>query len=118
MNITRGDVVILDAPFVTRPGSKLRPMLIVQNDRNSARMANTILTTITTNIGRSAESTQVLINPRTSEGKSSGLLSPSVVSCENLITVRRDHIIRTIGRLTDSQMQLVDQALKASLGLS
>ena len=114
----RGDVVILNVPFVTRPGSKLRPMLVVQNDRNNARMANTILATITTNIGRSAESTQVLINPGTSEGKSSSLLSYSVIGCENLIMVRRAHIVRKIGRLTDSQMQLVDQALKASLGLS
>jgi mRNA interferase MazF len=93
-------------------------MLVVQNDHNNARMANTILATITTNIGRSAESTQVLIDPQSSEGKSSGLLSLSVVSCENLITVGRDHIVRKIGRLTVPQMQLVDQALKASLALS
>jgi mRNA interferase MazF len=118
MNIARGDVVILDAPFVTRPGSKLRPMLVVQNDRNNARMANTILATITTNIGRSAEPTQVLIDPQSTEGRNSGLLSLSVVSCENLLTVRRDRIVRKIGRLTEPQMQLVDQALKASLALS
>jgi mRNA interferase MazF len=89
MSVARGDVVILNAPFVTRPGSKLRPMLVVQNDRNNARMANTILATITTNISRSAEPTQVLIDPQTPEGRISGLLSRSVVSCENLLTVRQ-----------------------------
>ena len=117
MTVSRGDVVILSAPFVTRPGSKLRPMLVVQNDRNNARMANTILATITTNTGRSGEPTQVLIDPQETESKASGLLSLSAVSCENLLTVRQAHIVKKIGRLSDSQMRLVDQALKTSLAL-
>ncbi len=117
MTISRGDVVILNAPFLTRPGSKLRPMLVVQNDRNNARMANTILATITTNISRWGEPTQVLIDPGTPDGKGSGLLSPSVVSCENLVTVRQAHIVRKIGQLSNTTMQSVDLALKASLAL-
>ena len=57
MSVKRGDVVLLNAPFVTRPGSKIRPMLVVQSDRNNARMQNTILAAITTNVSRSAEPT-------------------------------------------------------------
>ena len=117
MTVSRGDVVILNAPFVSRPGSKLRPMLVVQNDRNNARMTNTILTTISTNTSRSAEATQVIVDPQSPEGKSSGLVSLSIVSCENLLTVDRSHIIKKIGRLSDAQMQAVDQALKVSLAL-
>lgn len=47
MTIKRGDVVLIDAPFITRPGSKIRPMLVVQNDTNNARMANTIVANCT-----------------------------------------------------------------------
>jgi len=118
MTVSRGDVVLLNAPFVTRPGSKLRPMVVVQNDQNNSRMANTILATVTTNTSRSDESTQVLIDPQTTEGKASGLLSLSVVSCENLLTVRQIHVLKKIGHLSDPQMQSVDQALKASLSLA
>src|SRR5436190_23795147 len=118
MSISRGDVVLVNVPFVTRPGSKLRPTLVVQNDRNNARMANTIVATITTNTGRSAEPTQVLIDPDSPEGKPSGLIQLSVVSCENLITIRQDNIFKKIGRLSDAQMHSVEQALKASLALS
>ena len=118
MTVARGDVVILDAPFITRPGSKLRPMLVIQNDQNNARMENTILATITTNLLRSDRPTQVLIDPETPEGKSSGLISKSVVSCENILTVRRSHIVRKIGRLSASQLALVDQAIKQSLGMA
>jgi mRNA interferase MazF len=118
MTVARGDVVLLDAPYITRPGSKLRPMLVIQNDRNNERMENTILATITTNLRRSDQPTQVLIDPETPEGKSSGLISRSVVSCENILTVRQSRILRKIGRLTDAQLALVDQAIKESLCLA
>jgi mRNA interferase MazF len=117
MSVSRGDVVILNAPFVTRPGGKARPMLVIQDDRNNARMANTILATITTNTSRSREPTQVLIDIVTTEGQQSGLLATSVVTCENLLTVAQRQIVRKIGTLPPSLMQQVDAALKASLCL-
>ena len=93
-------------------------MLVVQTDTNNARMANTIVATISTNIGRSHEPTQVLIDVGTPAGQQSGLLATSVVSCENLLTVRQAHVIRSIGRLPADLMHGVAEALKASLGLS
>jgi mRNA interferase MazF len=89
MTISRGDVVVVDVPFTDQPGSKLRPMLVVQNDHNNARMANTILAVVTTNTARRQEPTQVVIDPATPDGKQSGLFALSVVSCENLLTARR-----------------------------
>jgi len=118
MSYSRGDVVILNAPFITRPGSKLRPMLVIQNDRNNSRMANTILATITTNISRAAEPTQVIIDISTSEGRQSGLIGTSVVTCENVLTAAQSQITRKIGALHPTLMQQVDDALKASLALS
>ena len=117
MTIHRGDVVLVDAPFITRPGSKVRPMLVVQDDHNNQRMANTILATITSNVSRSGEPTQVIIDLSTPEGRQSGLLRTSIVSCENILTVRQAHVQRKIGSLPDALMQQVNIALKASLGL-
>jgi mRNA-degrading endonuclease toxin of MazEF toxin-antitoxin module len=42
MKVTRGDVVLVDYPF-TAGGAKVRPALVVQNDRDNARMANTVV---------------------------------------------------------------------------
>jgi mRNA interferase MazF len=117
MSAKRGDIVLLDAPFLTRSGSKIRPVLIVQNNRNNARMGNTIVAVITTNLSRSAEPTQVLIDPSTPSGKPTGLFATSVVSCENLLTVRQSHIRRWLGTLPTEVMQEVDKALRVSLGL-
>jgi mRNA interferase MazF len=86
MTVRRSDVVLLQAPFSSRAGVKTRPMLVVQNDRNNARMSNTILVFITTNLARAAEPTQVLIDPSTPGGRPSGLKQTSVASCENILT--------------------------------
>jgi mRNA interferase MazF len=117
MSVRRGDVVLLQAPFTSRAGSKTRPMLVVQNDGNNARMANTILVFITTNLGRASEPTRVLVDVQAADGRQSGLKQDSVVSCENLLTARQSDILHTIGHLPDSLMQRVDQALKVSLAL-
>jgi mRNA-degrading endonuclease toxin of MazEF toxin-antitoxin module len=37
MRMNRGDVVLVDYPFTTG-GAKVRPALVVQNDRDNARM--------------------------------------------------------------------------------
>ena len=117
MSVNRGDVVLVDAPFVTRPGSKIRPLLVVEADVNNTRMANSILAMITSNTRRSGEPTQVLIDVSTPRGQLSGLLHDSVVSCENLLTFRQSRIIRTIGSLPPDLMNEVNDALKASLEL-
>ncbi len=116
MTLQRGDVALVTLPFVTRGGSKLRPVLVVQNDANNSRMQNTIVAFITTNLSRSHESTQVIVDVGTPEGQQTGLITTSAISCENLITIRQSQA-RWIGRLSPGLMQQVDIALRKSLGL-
>jgi mRNA-degrading endonuclease toxin of MazEF toxin-antitoxin module len=52
MSVNRGDVVLVDYPFTTG-GAKVRPALVVQNDRDNARITNTIATIIQGNDLRS-----------------------------------------------------------------
>jgi mRNA-degrading endonuclease toxin of MazEF toxin-antitoxin module len=49
MKVKRGDVVLLSMPFAQGGGSKIRPAVVVQNDRNNARLGNTIVAAITRN---------------------------------------------------------------------
>ena len=62
------------------------------------------------------EPTQVFIDVLTSDGRQTGLIANSVVSCENLITISQSQT-RWIGRLSPSLMNQVDAALKVSLAL-
>jgi len=87
MTVTRGDVVLVHFPFASGRGSKIRPALVVQADHNNSRMANTIVVQITTNLRRVGEPSQLFIDPATAEGRPSGLVSPSAVTCENIATI-------------------------------
>ena len=113
----RGDVVLVEFPYVDGRRGKNRPAVVVQNDRENQRLANTIVAMISGNLRHIAEPTQLLIDPTTPEGSSSGLHGPSAVKCCNLFTVDQRDIQRLLGRLSDSLMQQVETCLKAALDL-
>lgn len=87
MNIRRGDVVLLDYPYSSGGGAKVRPALIVQNDRDNHRLTNTIVAQITSVTRRALEPTQLLIEISSPEGQQSGLRQNSVVNCVNILTL-------------------------------
>jgi mRNA interferase MazF len=117
MSVIRGQIVLLDMPFSHGKGSKVRPALVVQFDRNNARMTNTIVAAITRNISRVNQPTQLLIKIGTPASAASGLLADSAVTCENLFTVDQRFIQRVIGDLPSDAMRQIDQWLIAALGL-
>jgi mRNA interferase MazF len=116
--IKRGDVVVLDFPFVGGGVGKTRPAVVVQCDRLNQKVDNTIVAMITGNISLiGKEPTQFLIDPTKPEGKSSGLKLPSAVRCQNLSTVAQGDIHATIGYLSDALKQKLNESLKAALEL-
>ncbi len=113
----RADIVILDHPYSDGSGSKVRPALVVQNDRDNVRLTNTIVALITRNISRVGEPTQMLIDLATVEGQQSGLNQTSAVVCTNLFTVAQGRVRQVIGSLPASLMTKIDVCLKAALEL-
>ena len=118
MTVSRGDVVLAFYPFASGIGGKRRPALVVQADRDNRRLPNTVLALITSNLGRVYEPTHLLIEITDPDGRQSGLLHDSAVSCNNLATVDENRIQKTIGHLPPPLMAKVDDALKAALELS
>ena len=118
MNVRRRDVVLVDFPFPAGGGSKVRPALVVQKDRDNARLPNTIIVQITGNIQRAHEPTQVLVDVSTLDGQQTGLQFTSVVNCLNIVTLDKKLILRKLGEASAVLMQPVEQALKAALELA
>jgi mRNA interferase MazF len=119
MNVRRGDVILADLPFSDRAGSKKRPALVVQCDRNNRRLNDVIVAMITSVVQRSTtEPTQLFIDVAAPEGKQSGLLHSSAVKCEHLITLHQQFVGRVIGRLSPSIMEQIGVCLKESLELT
>jgi mRNA interferase MazF len=84
VSFKRGDVVLAWFPFASGKGGKRRPCLIIQNDQDNQRLANTVIAQITTNVQRAGDKSHVLIEVTIPDGQQSGHLHDSVVSCNNL----------------------------------
>jgi mRNA interferase MazF len=118
MNVNRGDVVLVDYPYSSGGGVKVRPALVVQNDRNNRRLTSTIIVQITSTTRRATEHTQLLIEIATPDGVTSGLRQDSVVNCVNLLTLDKVKVLRKLGVLSAPMMQKVDNGLMLALGIS
>jgi mRNA-degrading endonuclease toxin of MazEF toxin-antitoxin module len=114
--MNRGDVVTVDFSLYD-PSDKVRPALVVQNDRDNARMAKTIVALITTNLQRAREPTQYVLDRDHPDLPASGLYRDSAVNCANLYTIRQSDVSRVLGTLTPATMRQIDACLKASLGI-
>lgn len=117
MNVQRGDVVLVDFPYAVGAGGKVRPALVIQNDRDNSRLVNTIVAQITGTTHRALEATQARIDLNTPEGQQSGLRFDSVVNCVNLVTLDKTKVLRRLGNLPDVFMRRVSDALKTALEL-
>jgi mRNA interferase MazF len=114
MMVKRGDVVLVDYPF-TAGGAKVRPAMIVQNDRDNARMANTIVAQISGNLARLHEATQHLVELAAEPG--CGLTRDSALIATNLLTMDQNDIVRVLGSLSAATMAQIDDCLRVALGL-
>jgi mRNA interferase MazF len=117
MNVLRGDVVLVDFPFSTGTSSKVRPALIIQNDRDNLRLLNTIVVQITSTTHRAIEATQVLIELATPEGKQAGIRADSVVNCLNIATISKTKVIVKIGCIDGALIQKVNACVRTTLHL-
>jgi len=120
MSVRRGEVVLVDWPLANPIGAKVakvRPALVVQNDKDNGRLTNTILVMITGQTKRALEPTQFFVDVTTPDGRQTGLRNDSAVNCINLLTVNQKKIITTICSFPAPLMQSVNDCLKAALEL-
>jgi mRNA interferase MazF len=88
--------------------------LVVQADFLNGLISDTILVSITRTV-RPASQTEALVEIALES--QSGLRHDSVVTCTNFITIDQALVHRTIGFLSQSTMDKVDQCLRAALAL-
>jgi mRNA interferase MazF len=104
--------------FFTDTGqSKVRPAVVVQNDRDNQRVRKTVIAMVTGNLRRRHEPTHLFVDPSDPDGASWGLSFPSLVVCNNLFTVEQAAVQHVIGHLSDVLKAKLNHCLKAALDL-
>src|SRR5438034_4886229 len=114
----RGDVILVRFPHPSGVRGKKRPAVIVQADVYAEAVSTLIVAEVTKNISLKDDHACLFIDINTPEGKATGLVRDSVVSCLLLVTVYSDTVAHVLGTLSPSMKRELDRCLKAALGLS
>lgn len=110
--ILRGDIFSVDfEPVRGSEQGKVRPALVIQNDIGNLYSPTIIVAAITTG-NQSRFDVNVLI--KAPEG---GLVNDSIILLNQIRTIDRTRLGRHWGRVSQSTMAQVDEAIKISLGL-
>lgn len=103
--IKRGDIIYLK-DNVGEP-LNTRPFLVVSNDVGNRFGSNVLGVPLTTKHKKLTQPTHCLID-----------FNDSMVLAEQIYTIDKNDINRTIGRINDNDLKHVDQCLMASLSLN
>lgn len=116
--LKRGDVILLPISFISGPGMKVRPAVVVQRDALNQKLHSTIVAIITSNNLRAQlEPAQLFIDVTTFEGQQTGLIHNSTVKCEHLATIDSRDVQRVIGSLSPTLLTHLDACLRSALDI-
>jgi mRNA-degrading endonuclease toxin of MazEF toxin-antitoxin module len=115
--MNRGDVILVRFPHPSGVRGKKRPAVIVQSDAYAGTISTLVVAEVTKNLTMANDPACVFIDVNTPEGKATGLLRDSVVSCLVLVTVYASSVAQTLGTLSPALQQKLNDALKVALEL-
>jgi len=115
--MNRGDVILVRFPHASGLRGKKRPAVIVQSDAYAGAVNTLIVAEVTTNLTMARDPACLLIDVKTPEGKTTGLVRDSVVSCLVIASVYASDVAQVLGTLSPTMMQALNQCLRAALGL-
>ena len=111
--VKRGDIFYADlSPVIGSEQGGMRPVLIVQNDTGNKHSPTVIAAAITSQIGKARLPTHIELN-----AQSVGLSRDSVILLEQVRTIDKSRLRERMGKLDDTTMTKVDNAIAVSFGL-
>lgn len=109
----KGDIYYADlSPVVGSEQGGNRPVLIVQNDVGNRYSPTVIVAAITSQTGKASLPTHIGISMQ-----ESGLPKSSVALLEQIRTIDKSRLKQYVGRISKSEMALVDKAIQVSFGI-
>ena len=112
--IKRGELYYADlSPVVGSEQGGVRPILIVQNDTGNKYSPTIIAAAITSQLNKAKLPTHIELS-----ANEFGLLKDSVILLEQVRTIDKKRLREKIGRLDDTLIAKVDEALGISFGIT
>ena len=114
MNIKRGGVYLASLnPTIGREIAKTRPVVVISNDKNNAFSGTVTVLPITSQSAKKTYPFEVAL-PK----GSANLPKKSKIKADQIRTVDKRRLIKSIGTLTSEEMLLAENAVKIHLDFS
>lgn len=115
--MNRGDVVLVRFPHPSGLRGKKRPAVIVQSDAYAGNVGTLVVAEVTSNLTFATDPACLFIDTGTAEGRATGLVRDSVVSCLVLVSVYAGTVAQGLGTLSPTLKRRLDDCLKVALDL-
>jgi mRNA-degrading endonuclease toxin of MazEF toxin-antitoxin module len=115
--MNRGDVVLVRIPHPSGQRGKKRPVVVVQADSYAGSIGTIIVAEVTTNLTMASDPACLFIDASSPEGKATGLVHDSLVSCLILVTIYRNTVSQVLGSLSTTMRQKLNDCLRVTLDL-
>jgi mRNA-degrading endonuclease toxin of MazEF toxin-antitoxin module len=116
--MNRCDVILVRFPHPSGVRGKKRPAVVVQSDAYAGAVSTLVVAEVTKNPTITSDAACLFIDTSTPDGRATGWVRDSVVSCLVLVTVYADTVAHVLGTLSAALQQKLDECLKVALGLS
>jgi mRNA interferase MazF len=111
----RGEIYLASFPFGDVPGMKLRPVLLLTHPIGSA--AEVLVAYISSVVPPALLPSNIIIDPKTSEGQATNLKTTSVLRLHKLATIHTTSVRRYLGTIAAAAENQVNTKLKTLLNL-
>lgn len=101
-----GDIILLPFPFAELTSIKVRPAVVI--GITADKYKDLIVSAISSIVSEHLNKNEILIAP----GSKNGLRVKSVIKVDRIVTVKRDSIIATLGKLSPVQLTIFKQKFK------
>ncbi|MCX5898909.1 MAG: type II toxin-antitoxin system PemK/MazF family toxin [Proteobacteria bacterium] len=101
-----GDLILLPFPFAELTSIKVRPAVVI--GITADKYKDLIVSAISSIVPEHLNKIEILIAP----GSKNGLRVKSVIKVDRIVTVKRDSIIATLGKLSPVQLTFFKQKFK------
>jgi mRNA-degrading endonuclease toxin of MazEF toxin-antitoxin module len=116
--MNRGDVILVRFPHPSGARGKKRPAVVVQSDIYNQSVKTVIVAEVSKNLKMATDAACLFIDVNTADGRATGLMHNSVVSCLLLATIDRDRVDQVLGSLSAAMNNNLNGCLKTVFGIS
>lgn len=113
----RGDVILVRFPHPSGVRGKKRPAVVVQADAYNQSLSTMVVAEATSNLLMRNDPACLFIDAASPDGRATGLLGDSVVSCLLMATIDADRVDRVVGTLSPALLSALNDCLRAALAV-